>query len=104
LQPDHFEHPLQVLKKLVIPEPQDSEPIAPQAGVSGIVIEFTSCMLAAVEFYHQFRGERQKVDDIFLDRLLAPEFYPFDLRAAQVLPEESFCIGAVAPQALSIRK
>ena len=57
-------------------------------------------MLAAVQFYEQLFGQAGKVGNVRADGLLAAKSIAGQLLPAQVVPQESFCVGLILAQGL----
>jgi hypothetical protein len=55
-------------------------------------------MLPAIDLNDNVRIDTRKVDDIFSNRKLPPEFKPAEAAIPQAQPQFSFSVGLIAPK------
>jgi hypothetical protein len=85
--PDRFEHGIQLLENLKVPEPHDPKSARLEPGRSHFISINLGCMLAAIEFDDQSRPEADEIDDIVSNRILLPELLPIRLPLLEMVPE-----------------
>jgi len=84
---DHFEHAVDILEDIVIPESKHLESSLAQAFVTVVIVSDSVGMLAAVEFDDEFLLEASEVKDVVPVGVLPAELGAGQLATAQVLPE-----------------
>ena len=85
--PDHFQHPIDVLKNLVVPETKNPEAFAFEPlGSIGIPFSLLG-MLATIKLDNQSGRETNEIDDVAADGGLAPKLMAIHLLVANPLPE-----------------
>jgi hypothetical protein len=90
---DRFEHALNIIQNVVIPETDDVIPALFQRSRSLCVQPGSFVVLATVNLDHQFSFGRHKVDDISCKRNLPPEFNATELTRAKSRPKETLGIS-----------
>jgi hypothetical protein len=95
-----FEHTLQILKNFIVPESQDLESLTAEPFISLMIFGTFIFLgvLAAVYFYDQAFFKGDKINDIFPNGRLSPEFYTFYVLAFQMKPKAIFSISRPFPE------
>ena len=75
----HFQHAFQIFDYIMVPKPQNTETIFSKISIPLVVFFFIVLMLATIQLDYDSFLETDKIHDIVLDRLLAPELYSVQL-------------------------
>src|SRR5690606_28372461 len=85
---NHFQHSIRVFEDVIVPEPQDGEPVAFQRRCPPRVVRCRIRMLATVQLNHEFSFEAGEIKDEIQERMLSPELASLQLPAAQLPPKQ----------------
>jgi hypothetical protein len=83
---------------VIVPETKNLKPGITQILVSALVVWLLHLVLATIEFDDQHGIERNKVNDVGVNAVLASELGIEDLFLPQVLPHEPFRVCRIAAQ------
>jgi hypothetical protein len=78
----NFLHSINLAKNLVIPEPQYTESLCFQPGITFRIIDPLITMLATVCLNNQLPFKTYKIDDVRAQKLLPAKFIPVNLSSA----------------------
>jgi len=95
---DFLQHPVQSLLHFVIGEAQLQIAVTFDRGAAGGVGKRLIRMMPAVEFDRERKAEAAEIDDVAIDRNLAPKLQTAESTAAQLSPKRLFGGRAVAAQ------
>ena len=95
---DFLEHAIEVLKHIVVPEPQDAEALCLQPSRARGVLRCAFCVLSAIHFNDEPRVKADEVGDVRPRRHLPSETVAVDLLVPQPRPKPRLGIGGIAPK------
>ena len=70
---DRFQHPVEIVENIVVPEPQHAVAVSRQLGTALFIFHHPLCVLSAVELDHKFARWAGEVGDAGADRMLTPK-------------------------------
>ena len=96
---DHFDHPIQILQYVIVPETQDSVAHRFQLQGSEFVVNHLLAMLATVKLHNQASIWTDEIGDVSTNFVLASELPTLKTSASQMVPKQLFGICLIDAQA-----
>jgi hypothetical protein len=87
LRCDYPPHAIDVVQHFIVPEPEDTEPLATHEIISPRVVCARIGVLTAIDFNNNQCLQACKVRDVGSNSHLSAKLVPFELTEAQVAPE-----------------
>ena len=95
--PNGFDHGVNFLQHLIVPEPEDPETSLMQSSIANTIL-LAILMLAAIHLDNQPHFQANEIEHKIQKWMLAAEFETRDLPTTQALPQAILGIGHMASQ------